>query len=100
MEVEKNPVKVTIGGEEYTVRGDADNETILQLARYVDGKIAEIAQKTPHQSTSRVTVLAALNIADELFKEKKAKEKRIQEYESRANQLLEWLDHKLAEVTA
>jgi len=82
------------------VRGDVDGQTIQEIAEFVNRKIREVAEKTPHQSSSRVTALAALNIAEELFQEKKARDRQLQEYESRANRLLEWLDRKLAEVTA
>ena len=99
MELTQKVVKLMIGGEEYTLRGDSDNKKIIQVADYVNQKISEISQKTPHQSTSRITVLAALNIAEELFQERNEKDRKLQEYESQANQLLEWLDHKLAEVT-
>jgi cell division protein ZapA len=100
MEVEVTPVKISIGGEDYFVRGDVDSQTIQQIAEFVNRKIREVAEKTPHQPNNRISILAALNIAEELFKEKKAREKQLQEYENRANRLLEWLDHKLAEVTA
>jgi cell division protein ZapA len=100
MDVELKPVKISIGGEDYFVRGDVDSQTIQQIAEFVNRKIREVAEKTPHQPNNRVSILAALNIAEELFQEKKAREKQLQEYENRANRLLEWLDHKLAEVTA
>ncbi len=100
MDVEVRPVKISIGGEDYFVRGDVDSQTIQQIAEFVNRKIREVAEKTPHQPSNRVSILAALNIAEELFQEKKAREKQLQEYEKRANHLLEWLDHKLAEVTA
>jgi cell division protein ZapA len=100
MDVEVRPVKISIGGEDYFVRGDVDGQTIQEIAEFVNRKIREVAEKTPHQSSSRVTALAALNIAEELFQEKKARDRQLQEYESRANRLLEWLDRKLAEVTA
>jgi len=99
MEVEIRPVKISVGGEEYSVKGDTDSQTILQIADFVNRRIAEIFQKTPHQSNHRVTVLAALNIAEELFREKQANDRQVQEFESRASKLLEWLDHKLTEVS-
>src|SRR3989304_6152797 len=100
MEVDIKPVKIKIAGEEYTVRGDTDDQTILQIADYVNRKIGEVAQKAPHQTTSRVTVLAALNMAEELFKERKNRQRELLEYETKANRLVEWLEHKLAEVSA
>ena len=100
MDVEVRPVKISIGGEDYFVRGDVDSQTIQEIADFVNHKLHEVAEKTPHQSNNRVTILAALNIAEELFKEKQARKNELQEYETRANRLLEWLDHKLTEVTA
>lgn len=64
------PVKVTakILGEDYTIRGRAPQGHIEQVARYVDERMREIAEAYPKLGTSRVAVLAAINMADELFK--------------------------------
>ncbi|MCL6580527.1 MAG: cell division protein ZapA [Firmicutes bacterium] len=70
MVVEERLVKVTarIMGEEYTIRGRAPEEHILKVARYVDEKMTQVAQAYPKLGTSRVAVLTAINMADELFK--------------------------------
>jgi len=68
--VEEKTVRVTarIMGEEYTIRGRAPREHIERVAKYVDERMLEIAEAYPKLGTSRVAVLAAINMADELFK--------------------------------
>ncbi len=62
-----NRVTVEIWGQQVTLRTQNDPEYVQRLARHVDRRMASIAQKNPRLSTSQVALLAALNIADELF---------------------------------
>ncbi|OGC78971.1 MAG: hypothetical protein A2145_06270 [candidate division Zixibacteria bacterium RBG_16_40_9] len=98
MSVNKATIKVNIYGEEYPIKSEADITYVEQVALYVDKKMKEVADKLPQNSPAKVAVLAALNIADELYKEREEKEKQLLEVEKKASHLLEWLDHKLAEV--
>ena len=66
----KNVVQVQIFGHSYTIRGEADEDYITSVATYVDRKMREITEKLPVASLSKVAILASLNIADELFKER------------------------------
>lgn len=68
--VEDRLVKVTarIMGEDYTIRGRAPEEHIQRVARFVDEKMIQIAEAYPKLGTSRMAVLTAINMADELFK--------------------------------
>ena len=59
-------VKVTIFGEEYSIRGYADTEYILRVADYVDKKMREIALRSKNRAPHKIAVLTALNLADEL----------------------------------
>lgn len=70
----KAQVEVQIYGHPYTIRSEADREYVQNVAGYVDRKMREVAAKVPVNSLSRVAVLAALNIADELFKERRRRE--------------------------
>jgi len=78
--VEDRPIKVTakILGENYTIHGRASEEHILRIARFVDDKMLQVAQAHPKLGTSRVAVLAAINMADELFKIKEQYEQLTQ----------------------
>jgi cell division protein ZapA len=65
---EKTKVTTKIYGEDYVVKGYAKPGYIEGIAAYVDKKMRLIGQKNSHLSTPKVAVLAALNIADELYK--------------------------------
>lgn len=66
----RNVVQVQICGHTYTIKGEADQDYILKVAAYVDRKMREVMDKLPVASPSKVAILASLNIADELFKER------------------------------
>ena len=70
----KNVVQVQIFGHHYTIRGEADQAYILDVAGYVDRKMREITEKLPVASLSKVAILCSLNIADELYKERASRE--------------------------
>lgn len=71
----KNVVQVQILGQQLSIRGEADQAYILGVAGYVDRKMREITEKLPVASLSKVAILASLNIADELFKERASRER-------------------------
>ena len=96
--VEKNgPVKVNIFGTDYPIKGDADPEYVENIARYVDEKMKEVSRHLSLPSTTKVAILAAMNIADELFKERAEKEKTVTEMEERAAEISGWLGKELME---
>lgn len=90
--VTKNVVQVQIFGHSYTIRGEADNAYILEVAAYVDRKMREITEKLPVASLSKVAILASLNIADELFKERAQRQKQDRQLTDRAARLNAVLD--------
>ena len=61
-------VTVDIYGEQYAVKTDDEVEYVRQVAQYVDRKMKEIADTGKVVTTSKIAILAALNIADELLK--------------------------------
>ncbi|MFW0861520.1 MAG: cell division protein ZapA [Dethiobacter sp.] len=63
----KNRVHVKIYGEEYTMRGSASPDYMKRAAHYVDEKMRQIGQANTRLGISRIAVLTAVNLADELF---------------------------------
>lgn len=61
----KNRVTVSIVGEDYIIRADADPEYVKLLARAVDERIRAALAANPRLARSRATILACLSIADE-----------------------------------
>ena len=63
-----NRVKVNINGEDYYIKGTVPEEYIKRVVKYVDKKMYELESKHPNLSRSKLAVLTAINITDELFK--------------------------------
>lgn len=60
-------VVVNINGKEYSLKGKDDEKYLREVAEFVDTKINEIKAKNPVLSSSDMGVLAAINIADDLY---------------------------------
>ncbi len=87
MNQQGNIIKVTIYGTEYPIRGETDAEYIKKVAEYVDQKMYEVERSSSAKSTVKVAILAALNIADELFREREEKQELIKHFEERIYKL-------------
>jgi cell division protein ZapA len=61
-------VSVEIRGKRYPIRSALDTQYVNGLASYVDEKMRAAADSAPASDPLRLAVLAALNIADELFR--------------------------------
>ncbi len=61
-------IPVEIHGQRYPIRSTLDPEYVALLATYVDGKMRAASDSAPTGDSLRLAVLAALNIADELFR--------------------------------
>lgn len=88
----KREIKVEIHGRSYIIKGEEEEIYILRLAHYVDKKMREVSQTPAVVSSLNVAVLAALNIADELFKlreEMRAQGSLVEERMSRLLDILE-----------
>jgi len=62
----KTRAVVRICGDEYIIRGDAEEEYIRHLAAIVDKKMREVQTSHPNQPRHKLALLAAINLADEL----------------------------------
>lgn len=70
---EKNVLKVRIYGAEYSVASQEEPEHIKRVAEYVDQKMRRVDQNVRVDSSLKVAILACVNIAYELFKERDEK---------------------------
>ncbi len=66
--MEKNRISVIIDGNAYNVISDDDEMHVLTVAEMVDRQIRDIKKKTNSLNPSMVSVLSAMNIADEFIK--------------------------------
>ena len=102
MSEDKTQMEVTIFGQTLKLRGDADPEMTLKLAEFVDQKMREAVPSTMSLSNvlyneriARVAILAALNIAEELFQLRAEKENEKNLIEEKAGVMLSLLEKEL-----
>ncbi len=69
----ENRVTVSICGEDYTLVAEEAPSYMQKVGSYVDAKLSELLASAKVGRTD-AAVLAAVNIADELFKEREASE--------------------------
>ncbi len=90
--MQRNIVKVNIFGTEYPIKGESDPGYIQEVAGYVNNKMLEIEKSLTVKSSLKVAILAALNIADELYKERAEKDKLLTTLEQKSNGLNDIID--------
>lgn len=61
-------VEIQILGQNYSIRTEEDEAYMKALAAYVDEKLKEIFKVAPNVNHVKAAIMAALGIADELFK--------------------------------
>jgi cell division protein ZapA len=85
-------VEIKVFGQTYTVKTDTEEDHIQKVAGYVNEKMNEILKKTKSVSTLNVAILTALNIADDLLKEREKGTALLQEVEKKSKDLVEKID--------
>ena len=90
-----NVISVEINGQRYPIRSSLDPEYVARLATYVDEKMRAAADTSPSGDSMRLAVIAALNVADELFRCRDTTHARNGELAERAGELERLLDRIL-----
>lgn len=91
--MKKTEVVVNIFGNDYRViSDDLDPERIKGVAKIVDAKMKEIHREFPLPSTTKIAVLACLNLVDEYLRREDQHEKKTSEMEERVRSLILKLD--------
>ena len=96
MSKDNNTVQISIYGQEYSVKAPADPEYIKKIAAYLDEKMIEVQSGfSTTQSSTRIAILAAMNITDELFTARKDQDSGAGEIEEKISTLIELIDDSL-----
>ena len=91
-----NQVKISICGQEYSVKAPADPDYIKKIAQYLDEKMREVQSGfSSTQSSTRIAILAGMNITDELFTAKQSGEIDSSDAEQKISSLIELIDDAL-----
>ena len=88
-------IPVQIHGQRYPIRSTLDPEYVARLALYVDEKMRAAADTAPTGDSLRLAVIAALNIADELFRSREADRTRDDRLAARTEELERLVDRLL-----
>jgi len=91
MAADGKSIKVKIFGSEYPLRGESEDLT-KKVASYVDQMISTIHDKLPEQPPLTVAVLSALNITEDLFKEREKARLLTSQIELETMKMTEFLD--------
>jgi cell division protein ZapA len=87
MKDKKTVVKVRILGDEYSIRTEASADHTRAVAEHVDKTIRAIVDGGAMNETHKAAILAALQITDELFKEREASDALTDEIRQLANDI-------------
>ena len=82
-------VEIKVFGQTYTVKSDADEGHIQKVAQFVNEKMEEVVKNTKSVSTLNVAILTALNLADDLVKEREKRVALLQEVEKKSKDLVD-----------
>jgi cell division protein ZapA len=88
-------VPVFILGQRYPIRSTLEPAYIVELAGYVEEKMKAAAEAGTAHDTLRLAVLAALNIADEMFRCREAAGERARAVVDRTRAIEQMLDAAL-----
>ena len=91
-------VEIKVFGQTYTVKTDAEEDYIQEVAKYVNEKMDEVLKKTKSVSTLNVAILTALNIADDLLREKEKRVALLREVDAKSRDLGEKIDIEMGEI--
>ena len=96
VEKEDNQIKITIFGQEYSVKAPADPTYIKNIAEYVDTKMREVQSGfSSTQSSNRIAILSAMNITDELFTARQKGDVNESGIEEKITSLIDLIDESL-----
>ncbi len=87
------PITVRVLGEPIRLRGGGSEE-VEALARFVDEKLAEIRSRNEGLPLRSLLILTSLNIAEDLFRERREHERILRNVEERTRRLRENLEEQ------
>jgi cell division protein ZapA len=94
--MERKSIKVKIFGSEYPLRGESEEFT-RQVAAHVDEMISAVHGKIPDQPPLTVAVLSALNITEDLLKERERGRKSAQDLEGEIGRMTAYMESCMRE---
>ncbi len=91
----KKPIEVEVYGQRFSLQGEADEAYIQQLAGYVDEQMRTLTKNMKTGTPTKLAILVAINIADQLFRQQREQREGEVEVERLTQSMLEHIDHQL-----
>ncbi|MDX2348370.1 MAG: cell division protein ZapA [Nitrospirota bacterium] len=88
-------IEVEVFGHRFSLQGEGDEAYFHELAEYVDTQMRTLAKQTKTSTPTKLAILAAINVTDELFRQQRHRESGETEMERRAQLLVERIDEHL-----
>ena len=90
----KRSVSVQIAGLRYSLKTDEDERWVKSIAAFVDGKMREVQKSTRTVDTQSAAVLTALQVAEELFAERRVARELRKSIREKSQSLLDYLERE------
>jgi cell division protein ZapA len=87
----KHSTKVTICGEDYTIRSDVPAEHTRAVAAHVDKAIRDVMANSSVTEAHKAAILAALSITDDLFRERAERGDLAESMQGLSSEMRRWL---------
>ena len=96
----KRTQEIALAGTKFVLKTDASPGTIEQAARLVEQKMEQVRQVSKSVETQRLALLTALGLAEELCRERHAREKLRRKVREKTDRLLAEIDRIQGEIEA
>ena len=92
-------IEVEVFGHRFSLHGEGDEAYFHELAEYVDAQMRTLAKQTRTSTPTKLAILTAINVTDQLFRQQGHKDSGESEMERRAQLLVEAIDEHLESPT-
>ncbi len=81
-------------GQDVSVLSDASDDHVLNIVQHINNKAEEIRRASKNLPMLNISLLVALNLADDLFRLRGEKETIYSQLETRSEELIHIIDRK------
>jgi cell division protein ZapA len=90
----KNAVAVTIAGHRFTLRSDEEERLVKEMAAHVDRHLRDLQKQTRASDTQSLAILTALQITEELWKERRELAELRKQVRDKGRSLLQFIERE------
>jgi len=88
----KKRFNIKIMGQDISVSSDRGDDHVGNIVQYVNEKAGEIEKNSKDVTTLGIAIMVTLNLTEELFRVNEEQEKLCNQFESKAEKLINYID--------